>query len=87
MRSLISLIHKISGFGGHFDPVMSLEVEQYMEREGHRKYEAFGILFLSSFHTPVTLSMKSEIFTFLKEYIYIYEYISYLVSEVQFNPS
>jgi len=27
------------GFGGHFDPVMSLEVEQYMEREGHRKYE------------------------------------------------
>lgn len=54
---------------------MSLEVEQYMEREGHRKYEAFGILFLSSFHTPVTpywgVILKSEIFTFLKEYIYI----------------
>lgn len=29
------------GFGvGRADPLMSLEVEQYMEREGHRKYEA-----------------------------------------------
>lgn len=28
------------GFGvGRADPLMSLEVEQYMEREGHRKYE------------------------------------------------
>ena len=28
------------GFGlGNFDPVMSLKVEQYMERQGHRKYE------------------------------------------------
>ena len=30
----------LSRFGfGHSSPVMSLAVEQYMEREGHRKYE------------------------------------------------
>lgn len=43
------------GFGlGNFDPVMSLEVEQYMERQGHRKYEVRCALHLPESATPVT---------------------------------
>lgn len=38
----MSQLLQAQGFGlGNFDPVMSLEVEKYMERQGHRKYEVW----------------------------------------------
>eukprot|EP00438_Fugacium_kawagutii_P007931 Skav203713 [mRNA] locus=scaffold259:549455:550169:- [translate_table: standard] len=55
-RSMSQLL-QAQGFGlGNFDPIMSLEVEKYMERQGHRKYEVRCLLRLpeSATLTPVT---------------------------------